>query len=346
MTDFTLQMTWIRRGADAALVAALLLLSPTSLIAAAGTRGVLDELVRGTARVAEDVPVKRLDEVVTELSKSRVAREAVDAELRKAGRAAEVGEAARGAARSHEVLRLLRSATAELDPSLIRRIEQLDDASRDAALVLTRGGEELSRTLPDLATRGRLLREGGADTVAVVGIFGPDAAHAALRLDEAIRGGAVVVKEGRRAVTVADFGNAMLRFGEGSWSFWKEYVQPHWKLWAASGALAAYLANPEYFQDAAGKLTESGFKRLTELVGEVGASAIRGVGRGSGEAARQMKQAAQETFFDGWQGLYAAVGTLVFLGAVAILFRRVRHWLLRPFRWLNRAPADPPRPQP
>ncbi len=46
-------------------------------------------------------------------------------------------------------------------------------------------------------------------------------------------------------------------------------------LFTASGALAAYLINPEYFQDRAGDLTEAGLKHLTEFVGEVAASAIR-----------------------------------------------------------------------
>lgn len=262
---------------------------------AQGLRGVVDDLVRGTARVADEIPAKKVDDLVTELSKSRAAREAIDAELRKAGRVVEGGTVARGAARSDEVLHLLRSATNELDPSVLRRIEGLDEASREAAFILAKGGDELARTVPDLATRARLLREGGAETVAAAGLFGPDAARAALRLDEAIRGGSVIVKDGSRAVSVADFGKALTRFGDASWSFWKQYVQPHWKVWAASGALAAYLANPEYFQDAAGRLTEAGFKHLTEFAGEVAAAAIRGVGEGSGSATETVGVAVWET---------------------------------------------------
>ena len=322
------------------IVAVLLSLFMSSQVLAQSVRGVMDDLVRGTARVADDIPVKRIDDLVAELSKSRAAREAIDTELRKAGRLTGTGDIVRGTARSDEVLRLLRSATSELDPNVMRRIEQLDDASRDVALVLARGGEEFTRTLPDLATRGRLLREGGAETVAAVGMFGPDAARAALRLDEAIRGGSVILKDGTRAVTLADFGSAMSRSGDASWRFWKEYIQPHWKIWAASGALAAYLANPEYFQDAAGKLTEAGFKHLTEFAGEVAAAAIRGVGQGSGNAAEKVTSAAQDTFFSGDKGVYAVVGTLIFLGCVSLLFRRVRYWLLRPLRWLNQKPAD------
>jgi len=322
------------------IVAILLSLGMSSSVLAQGVRGVMDDLVRGTARVANDTPVRKVDDLVAELSKSRAAREAIDTELRKAGRLAGTGDIVRGTARSDEVLRLLRSATSELDPNVIRRIEQLDDASRDVALVLAKGGEELTRTLPDLATRGRLLREGGAETVAAVGMFGPDAARAALRLDEAIRGGSVIVKDGTRAVTLADFGSVMTRSGNASWQFWKEFVQPHWKIWAASGALAAYLANPEYFQDAAGQLTEAGFKHLIDFAGEVAAAAIRGVGQGSGNATEKITNAVRDTFFNEVKGAYAVVGTLVFFGCVSLLFRRVRYWLFRPLRWLNQKPAD------
>lgn len=312
----------------------------TSAVYGQGLRGVMDDLLRGTARVADDAPVKNVDEFVAELGKSHAAREAVDTEIRKAGRLVETGIATRGAARSDEVLRLLRTATSDLDPSVIRRIEQLDDASRDAALVLARGGDELTRAVPDLATRGRLVREGGAETVAAVGMFGPDAGRAALRLDEAIKGGTVVVRDGGRVGTVADFGVAMTRYGDASWKFWKDYVQPHWKLWAASGALAAYLADPEYFQDATGRLTEAGFKHLTEFVGDVAAAAIRGVGEGSGTAAEEVAKATRETYLNGTNGVYAAIGTVAFLIGVSLLFRRVRGWLLWPLQWLNQPPAD------
>ncbi len=303
-----------------------------------GLRGVVDDLVRGTARVADEIPVQKIDDFVAELSKSRAAREAVDAELRKAGRIAEGGQVARGAARSDEVFRLLGAATNQLDPSVLRRIESLDGASREAAFVLAKGGDDLARTVPDLATRARLLREGGAETVAAVGMFGPEAARAALRLDEAIRGGSVLVKDGTRAVSVADFGSIMTRFGDASWSFWKQYVQPHWKVWAASGALAAYLVNPEYFQDTAGKLTEAGFKHLTEFAGEVAAAAIRGVGEGTGSATEKVGDAVWDTYFKGDKGIYAAIGTMTFVVGISLMFRRIRYWALRPFRWLNQAP--------
>lgn len=322
----------------ATFILAIVLQTPT--VCAQGLRAVMNDLVRGTARVADEVPVKKVDELVADLGKSRAAREAVDTELRKAGRLTDTGDVLRGAARSDEVLRLLRTATSDLDPSVIRRLEQLDGRSLDVALVLARGGDELSRTVPDLASRGRLIREGGPETVAAVGMFGPDAARAVLRLDEAIKGGSLIVKDGSRAVTVADFGNVMARYSDASWNFWKHYVQPHWKVWATSGAIAVYLTNPEYFQDVAGRLTDAGFRLLTEFVGEIAAAAIRGVGKGSGDAVEQVAEATRETFFRSGNGVYSIIGTIIFVAGVLVLFRRVRYWVFWPLRWLNQTPKD------
>ena len=301
---------------------------------------VLDEVIRGTARVAEDVPVGRVDNVLADLSKSRSARETIDAEIRTAGGGVEASDAIRGTARSREVFRLLRAATGYVDHAHIKTLEQLDEGTREAALILAKGGEELRRSVPDIAMRARLLREGGPDTVAAIGILGPDAAKAAIRLDEAMRAGNVVVRAGDKAVTLAHFGMAMNRFGDASWTFWKDYIQPHWKLWAATGALAAYLANPEYFQNAAGKLTETGFKHLTEFVGVAAAGAIRGIGTGAGTAADNVTKAATDTFLDRRHGVYAIIGAISVLFVLSFFFRRVRAWALTPLRWLQQARPD------
>ena len=134
-----------RRGIHASIASMLLILFATPTAHAQGVRGALDDLVRGAAKVADDIPVKKMDDLVADLAKSRGARDAVDMELRKAGQLAGNADVVRGVARSEEVLRLLRSATSGLDPNVMRRVEQLDDASRDVALVLVRGGDELTK---------------------------------------------------------------------------------------------------------------------------------------------------------------------------------------------------------
>lgn len=322
------------------LLGLLLAAEPAS---ARGLMGVVDDLVRGAARVADEIPTQKVDDLVAELSKSRKAREAVDAELRRAGHLDEAGKLRRGLTRADAVFDVLRKSGGGLDPSVLRRLEGMDAASRETALVLAKGGEHLTKAVPDLAVRSRLVREGGVETLAAVGSFGPDAAREAVRFSEALRGGKVVVRPGQRVVTLADFGNALNRSGERAWTFWKLYVQPNgkWKYWLVSGALAAYLVNPDFFHDAAGKLTEAGFRRLTELMGYETAAIVRGVGTGLGEATQQVHRAMWETFFNPTTGRYALVGLLVLLGGAALLFRRVRFWVLTPFRWLNQSPPPP-----
>jgi len=306
---------------------------------AQGKGKVLEDLIRGTARVGKDVPIREADELAEELSRSRAAREAIEAEIKESkGMTHTTEELAKETGRSAKVIDALKRATSHMDPSIVRRIEELDGAGRESALLIAKGGETIGKTMPDIATRGRFLREGGAETVAAIGIHGEDAARAAMRLDEAIRSGSLVLKDGQKAVTLVDFGRAMTRSADASWAFWTKYVQPHWKVWLASGALAAYLANPDYFQNKAGELTETGFKRLTEFIGEAAAAAIRGVGKGGENAVEKVKTAFYETYFHGWNGLMAAIGTLLFLVAASLLFPRTRHYAMKPLRWLCRTP--------
>lgn len=305
--------------------------------AVAQRSAVFGDLIRKAVRVADDVPLRRLDEVVEDLGKSRAIREALEAEVQHSSRVLE--KAGKAASRSEQVLTLLRRSATQLDPSLLRRIEQLDEGSREAALVLVRGGEHLRGSVPDLAVRSRLLRDGGPETVAAVGALGTDAARAATRLDEAIRAGGVIVRDAGHPVALADFGRVMSRGGNASWSFWTTYVRPHWKVWTASGALAAYLTNPEGFQDAAGHLTESGFKRLTELAGTVAAAAVRGVGQGTGKSVQDVSEAVKETFLTGPRRFYAIGGATILLIGLTLTFRRVRHLAARPIRWLQETPG-------
>jgi hypothetical protein len=321
-------------------VSLLVSLTVRTPLLAQGARSVLGDLIRGTARVSEDVPIRDVEQVVKDMKRSRATREAVDAEIREGGRALEGARKTKAISRADEVIELLRETTAQLDPRIFQRLKVIDEGSREAALVLARGGKEIERTIPDLAGRARFLQEGGADTVAAIGTFGQDAAREAIRLNEAIRAGSLVGREGSRTVSLADFGRIMSKGGEASWTFWKKYVRPHRKAWLTTGALAAYLAAPESFQDAAGGLTEAGFQRLTELAGSAAAAAIRGFGKGSGKAAEQVEDAIRDTFLTGRSGRYAIIGASMLLLVSTLIFRRIRHFAMGPFRWLQRVPGS------
>lgn len=319
-------------------LAAFMLLIGAGLVWAKSPFAAVEDLMRGAAKVGSEVSIKGADNVIAGVAKSKAAREAVEAELKS------IRLAGRKLDKSTEVARYLTKTCPELNPALIREIEKLGEEAQAASVVLSKGSRELAVAVPDLATRGRLMASGGAETIAAVGLHGGDAAKAALKLDEAIKAGAVVAKEGTQAATVAGFGTVMTKFGDGAWIFWKKAVEPHWGKWAASGALAAYIANPEFFQDQGGKLTRAGFEHLTKLVGIAVAEAVRGAVNGSGAAAENIATAFGESFFN-WAKLpYRIVGTVVFAACCMLLFRRVRYWVLTPFRWLNQVPNTPDKP--
>lgn len=325
------------------IVAGIASLGITPLARAQGLRALIGDLARESARIADDVPVRSVDDIIEDAARSRALRESIETEMR-IGR--ELPQATR---RTEAVLKLIRDS-ATIDPANLRRIGELDGPAQDAALAIARGGGEIATTVPDIAARSRMVAAGGPELLAALGTreasVAQDVAREAYRLQQAIEAGKVATSAGR-AVTLADFGRAVTRHGDATIRFWDTYVKPHWGKWLTGGALAAYLADPDYFQDAAGNLTEAGFKRLTGLVGEVAAGAIRGIGEGGGEAVRSAWTALVETFFTGPNRIYSFVGVLLFGAAILLRFRRIRHMAGRPFRWLDQAPADdaqnPPR---
>lgn len=293
------------------------------------------ELVLDSAKVGREIPLKKVDDLMNDLSKFRGPREAIDRELKSATNTiAEVSKSKR----ANEVLGFLRNSTSKLDPGLIKKIEQLDESSREMAVVLAKGGEEITKTVPDILVRGQLLRNGGAETVAAVGVFGSEAAKTALRLDEAIKAGSVVIKDGTRAITLSDFGFVLIREGNASWTFWNKYIQPNWKLWAGTGAMAAYLVNPEFFQDKLGAITKHGIKSITKLMGTLGEGFIKGLGEGVDDIGHSIWETIKNSVLN---SIYAIIFFLILIIVIlSYLFQRIKYWVLLPFRWLNAKPVD------
>ena len=319
------------------IIAAILLCAGLAAQAPAqGLRGLVGDLARESAKIVDDLPVRSMDDIVEEAGRSRAIRESIEAEMR-LGR--ELPQAAR---RSEAVLSLIRQS-ASIDPAILRRIGELDGPAQDVALAIARGGGEIATAIPDLAARTRMVTAGGPELLAAVGAQEAKAAKAvafeAYRVQQAIEAGKISSTAGR-AVTVADFGRAVTRHGDATLRFWDSYVKPHWGKWLTGGAIAAYLADPDGFQDAAGNLTEEGFRSLTAIVGEVSAAAIRGAGQGAGDATRSIWEAIVETFFVGPNRIFSLVALLCFGMVMALRFRRVWNWVARPFLWLDQVPSD------
>ncbi len=292
-------------------------------LAPAADAGVWDRLLRGAAKTADDVPLSAADDVAARLAKNDDLR---DAALRRLGHTAD--DAAD--------LRRLRGLLNGADPALVRSLDDLAPAERQAAMVLAEGGASLTRTVPDVGLRGGLLRRGGADLAAGLGVAGDDAARAAVKLDAGLRGGTVVVPSGVRAVTLEDFGT-FLTGGPNRWKFWDEAVRPHWKQWAAGGAMAALLAAPDEWVDELGNLTEEGARRLIQYVGEPIAGAIRGVAGGTQDVADDITEAVGDAVSEGAAGATAAFGLILAacVGALVLLLVAVgpvRRFLVRLLR--------------
>ena len=106
--------------------------------------------------------------------------------------------------------------------------------------------------------------------------------------------------------------------GDGAGQFWRTYVAPHKGKWLVGGLLVTYLAMPETFHDATGKLTEYGTREVGKLLGDTVLGAGRGFFGGLGTSLNR-------------QYAEAPVRTVITLGIVAglllIAIPRIR-WLV------------------
>lgn len=306
-----------------------------------------EDIIRYTAKVPREVPLKNTDQLSELVKNSPLLREAAERELKAAGK---LSPGADDLARSNALRESLARMLGE-NPTLLRQIDRLGEADRASAFVIARGSQDLTEVVGDMAIRARLIQAGGPDLVAAIGLYGLDMAKMSLALDTAIRAGKVMSPTSAQWDNVAqiagkapnrgmsnfrleDFTALMIKGGEKTKRFFVGYIRPHWKLWATGSAIAAYSLNPEFFQDQAGRLTEAGFRNLVVLMGEIAASSIRGTDEGMQQFTEQTGEALSEAFSrpNAW------IGFLFILLGVSLIFRRIRYYLFKPFRWLNTAP--------
>ena len=220
------------------------------------------------------------------------------------------------------------------DPKTLQVIGDLTASELATAAVYVRGGRRLREAVPDLVIRGRMIEKGGAPALAALGLADDVGVDDFIRLDALIQARKIAEAVGGKP-TLARFGELMGepsgRFG----TFYERYMRGHEGKWLAGGALSLWLIDPDSFQDATGKLTEQGFRKLTSLMGEASAAAIRGIGEGSKEAAKKNIEAFRDSFLHGPHAWAAWVGFAFFLYAAGILLPATRRLFLFPFRWLR-----------
>lgn len=310
----------LARGRSLIVVCICLLWQPVAVLAANPAA-----VIRRIGRVADDVPLRNVDDVAQGLGHSRAGRDL----LRRAGSPVDDADTYRRA-----LNRAVRETLQETgDPALLRHLDQLDDVAKEALVVLGRGSRTIREGIPDVALRSRFLGDGGAETVAALGRYG-DLISDSIRFDAALRAGRIVPPPGARQVTLEDFGRFFRSQGDRGHHFWTTYVRPHWGKWLAGGALAAVLLAPEDYLDQAGDLTRAGARKVIKFAGdELGAvltGIIEGVGESGRETARQTFWAFVRAFFSDIWGIVTLAGLLLGLGITGFCLRnRIRAWLVR-----------------
>lgn len=301
------------------------ILSP-SHVAHADTWRTISRIVRAVGELGDDVPLRRLDprfapqrgRLVEEALKNRARRAAID---------------------SADEIRHLDSLWRELlsprGETILREVKSLPIPEQRIAYVMSVGAQQLKNTVPDVATRGNLIRHGGPETLLAIGRY-PDLAEDALRFDLAIRNQRLLPPPGGRALGTGDFGRFFERTGDRGYSFWQKYVRPHWKLWVGGAALTAVMLAPDEFLDEVGNLTEAGLAKIARFGSKALFDAIRGAARGTIEGTGQGLKGVIEaigtsfvtTFLTSWSGWIALI---CLIGAVIAFVKPLRCLLVSIF---------------
>ena len=284
-------------------------------------------LLRQGARVADDIPIRRLDDVLQDARTARMGREVLEKHF-PARHLDDVLERSRTLSRAFRELAGVDWGRHADD------IVRLTPEAQEAALILSRGARTLGDSVPDIALRSRLLRHAGPETLVALGRY-EDLADDLVRFDAALRAGRLPSPPGYRVLTLADFGSFFHSLGQRAHHFWTKYVRPHWGLWLGGAALAAVLLAPEEFLDAVGDLTAQGLEKVARFGGEALGKALAGIAsgvvEGTGEAVKTVVEATgksfSQTFFTSWTGVIALV---VIVGAMFLIFPRVRRLVFAP----------------
>jgi hypothetical protein len=207
------------------------------------------------------------------------------------------------------------------DAELLRRFERLDNVDDglrtqfhelpigQRALVVELG-EASQRVLRNHASPEDLLRMLDADGLMQARTYGD------------------FVAEGVELMGPA-YKDVVRKTGRGAASFSSNYLRPHYKELAAGGLVAAYLAAPEQFHDAAGVLTERAVRELTRLGIEVAGAANRGLWDG-------IRSKLIES------PISSGLGIAFIASCLALALPRVRWHVSRAIRPLFTTPASDP----
>jgi hypothetical protein len=213
--------------------------------------------LRKIARVADDVPISKLDDVATETASSKFARELL---LKEGARIDDVAD------RTRALRTLIVKSVDGLPPAVLKEVETLEGPAQEAIAVLARGSKQIGAVIPDVAERSRLIKEGGATTLLVVGRY-EDLAEDALTFATDARLGRLPTPS-KGNLSLSDFDDFFIKQGDRAKHFWDKSVKPNWKLWLGSAALATVLAAPDEYLDQAGDLLHGAAAKIARVGGK------------------------------------------------------------------------------
>lgn len=254
----------------------------------------LGQAVRKIAKVADDVPLRNIDEIL----QSKATREAAEVIAKKA--TGQIDNLA-----DPQVLnRVLRTTLKNIDPSIIRQLDQLDIPAKQAAIVLGRGADNVRLAIPDVAMRSSFITDAGAETLISLGRY-DDLIDDAIRFDAVSKSKQLM--KGTQPASLDEFGRFFNDQGDRAHSFWTKNVRPHWKLWATGTILTTVMIAPDEYMDAAGNLTKEGLQKIGNAAGNVLSGALSGAIEGTGEAVKKVVEntgsSIYGTFFKSISGL-------------------------------------------
>jgi hypothetical protein len=284
----------------------------------------------GTSKSAKNA-VQVSEDVMHLTGRGPALREAAEREARRLG-----GQAGGRTALRQVITASLRAQGA--DASTLRFVDELAGADLETAAVIMRGGRRLKEAVPDLMTRARLTRQGGTPALGALGLADSVPVDDFVKLDALVAVGKVPAEVAGKPA-LARLGELLSDATERSSKFYLRYIRGNEGKWAAGGALAWWMADPDSFQDAAGNLTEAGYKKLTELGGEVLASGLRGIGEGSQGAATKMVSTLAESYLKGPFSWAAWLGLALVTYLIGLALPVTRRLFLKPLRRLFRPHA-------
>ena len=289
----------------------------------------ISRIVREVGEVSDDLPLRPLDDVTATARRSRLAEETIGRKVGKVG--LDTADEAR------HLDRIWRELIRPGREHILNEVKALSIPEQRLACALSMGAHQLKQSVPDIATRGTLMRNGGPETLLTIARY-PDLAEDALRFDMAVKNRRLLSPASGRPIETVDFGRFFESTGDRGYHFWNKYVRPHWKLWLGGSALAAVMLAPDEYLDEVGNFTEKGLEKIARFGSKALFDAVSGAARGTIEGTGTGVREVVETTWSSFVGTFLTSfsGIVALFCVVAVVTVLVKPWRWRIYKTATR----------